>query len=167
MLLEHIQKNPTVCPSIKVLLEEKWGSPAILVPPCVRLREVLVCKPSPVQQDQPAAPPPSWLYMSLYLTVCICLSINYSSSPDQCVSSQIHISSLLKIEQDSWLESRAACCGGFSRCSCKDEMDAAKPFWDCSCLSESGSNKGRRHRATGKMNKRIRQNIGFWVDRGG
>lgn len=138
-------------------MKQKRGSPAISVPPCVRLGEASVCEPAPLQRPL------------LHLGVrcpCICMHLFINKPlffPRLSATGQIHISLLLKIEQDSWLQSRAACCGRFSCCLCINEVDAAKPFKDSGCLSQSDGNKAKRHWAAqvsgpskikqGKLNK--------------
>lgn len=60
-------------------------------------------------------------------SLCMCLFINrllfFSRAGG---TSQVHISSLLEVEQNSWLESWAARCLAFNRGSCITESDAAK-----------------------------------------
>lgn len=78
---------------------------------------------------------------------CICMHLFINTAlffPRLSASGQSHISSLLKIEQDSWLQRRAACCGGFSCCLGINEVDAAKSFKDTGYLSQSDGKKAKK-----------------------
>ena len=61
--------------SITALLDTKWGSPAILAPPCVSLSAPVVHRPSPMQQFL-ASSLSSILALNVPVSACVCLSID-------------------------------------------------------------------------------------------
>lgn len=88
-------------------------------------------------------PPSSVLALNV---PCICMHLFINKAfffPRMSVSGQSHISSLLKIEQDCWLQRRTACCGRFSCCLGINEVDAAKSFKDAGYLSLLNGKKAK------------------------
>lgn len=83
----------------------------------------------PLQYSSASQQPVLHLGPQCTVSLCMCLFINrllFFSRAGR--TSQVHISSLLEVEQNSWLKSWAARCLAFNCCLCITEMDAAKAF---------------------------------------
>lgn len=70
---------------------------------------------------------PSWLWLCIHPSVSVCLSIGSHPLPEMSATSQVSISSLLDVEQNSWLGSSLFFCFQLVIMYNWDECRAASP----------------------------------------